>query len=115
MPNTPTSSSRERTVEQMRDDILAELFYGNINPGDKQFKRKSEFGKVSDTIGKAEERFRELLDDEGKAVLDKLMSAQMTINGITAKEYFIDGFRIGARIALAIGYNDSENLLPITD
>jgi len=99
----------------MHNDILSELFYGNINPGDKQFRRNSEFGKTADIVGKAEERLRELLDDEGKSVLDKLMSGQMALDGITAREHFIDGFRLGARIALAIMDDSSENLFPITD
>ncbi len=99
----------------MRNDVLSELFYGNINPGDKQFRRNSEFGKTADMVGRAEERLRELLDGEGKSVLEKLMSGQMALDAITAREHFIDGFRLGARIALATMNDSSENLLPITD
>jgi len=88
--------------------ILSDFFYGNIVPNEKQFVRNSEFGKAADELVKEEEKLRMMLDEEALAVLDRMIQSQGTITGMTAEGYFIDGFKTGFQLALAVLY-EGEN------
>lgn len=100
----------------MLNNILKDLFYGNINPNEKQFDRNSEYGKAAAGLVDEEEKLRSTLDQEASSVLNKMICLQATIADMTAEEYFIDGLRTGFRLALAI-FDEEENgsLKPISD
>jgi hypothetical protein len=91
--------------------ILSDFFYGNIVPNEKQFDRNSEFGKAADELVKDEEKLRAMLDEETLAILDRMIQSQDTISGMTAEGYFIDGFKTGFRLALAILYEGEKPFL----
>ena len=86
----------------MVNNILTDFFYGNINPFEKGFSHSSEYGKAAEKLVAEEEKLRERLDAEGAAALDRLINLQGTLNGLTAEGYFIDGFRTGFQMAIAI-------------
>ena len=96
-------------------NVLEELFYGNLNPGYKQMVHGSEFAKATKAVSDSEERVCKLLDDKDKELFAKMTAARGKLNGLTACEYFIEGFRLGARIGLAVMSDDTENLKSITD
>ncbi len=85
----------------MKIDILSELYYGNITPNEKSFRRNSEYANAAATLADTEEKLNALLKEEEKALLEKLISAQITVTSITAEEYFKDGFKTGFKIVLA--------------
>ncbi len=95
----------------MTNKILSDFFYGNIVPNEKQFDRNSEFGKAADELVKDEEKLRAMLDEETLAILDRMIQSQDTISGMTAEGYFIDGFKTGFRLALAILYEGEKPFL----
>lgn len=95
----------------MTNKILSDFFYGNIVPNEKQFDRNSEFGKAADELVKDEEKLRAMLDEETLAILDRMIQSQGTISGMTAEGYFIDGFKTGFRLALAILYEGEKPFL----
>ena len=95
----------------MSNKILSDFFYGNIVPNEKQFDRNSEFGKAADELVKDEEKLRAMLDEETLAILDRMIQSQGTISGMTAEGYFIDGFKTGFRLALAILYEGEKPFL----
>ena len=90
--------------------ILEELFYGNINPNEKQFIRNIDFDKAMQTLCDNEDKLTDLLDGKEKKLFLDLVNAQSIINGTTEVEGFINGFRLGARIALEI-MNDEDGCL----
>lgn len=83
-------------------EILSELFYGNIHPNEKQFIRNSEYGKAIKTVSDCEGRLMTLLSGKELELFEKLLKAQGDSSHINGREYFIEGFRLGARIALEV-------------
>ena len=79
---------------------LEELYYGNIDPGEKQVTANSRLQHVIHRVTECEERLAELLGAEGCGTLEELTDAHQEINSITAVENFIVGFRLGARLIM---------------
>lgn len=81
---------------------LENLYYGNIAPSEQQFRRSTEYDAAMKTVSGCEEKLMHLLRDDEKELLTKLASAQLTVNGITALENFVLGFRLGMRLGIEI-------------
>lgn len=79
---------------------LEDLYYGNIIPHEKRITAKSELQRMVKRAAECESRLIELLNDEEKHMLSVLISAQQEIDGITAIENFILGFRLGVRLMI---------------
>ncbi|HWQ50693.1 MAG TPA: hypothetical protein VN369_02720, partial [Terriglobales bacterium] len=79
-----------------------ELYFGNINPNEKQFVQNSGYSKAMQTIFTNEGKLTELLTGKEKSLFFDYANAQSEINSITAIEYFSDGFRLGAKIILEV-------------
>ncbi|MEG0835393.1 MAG: hypothetical protein RR313_08285 [Anaerovoracaceae bacterium] len=82
--------------------ILEELFYGKIKPNERSFIRKSEYGKAIKTVSDCEEKLLTLLSGKELELFENLMKMHGESSHINGREYFVDGFRLGARIALEI-------------
>ena len=100
----------------MPDNILSDFFYGNIVPSEKQFDKNSEFGRAIDELAEEEIALRTKLSGEALEQFEQVCQLQGDVTEMTAKEYYIDGFRTGFRIALCV-LNDCEktNLSGISD
>ena len=94
--------------------MLEELYFGNINPNEQQFIRGTDFDKSMRVLSDSENKLTELLDGKEKKLFLDLVNAQGIINGTTAVESFINGFRLGARIALEIMGDEDGGLRDIT-
>ena len=86
----------------MANNILTDFFYGNIKPNEKSFSRSSEYGNAADKLAGIESKLRGQLDESSMELLEQLASIQGTINGLTAEGYYIDGFRTGFQLAIAL-------------
>ncbi len=82
--------------------MLEELYYGNINPNEQIFIKDSQYGKAMKIISGNEEKLTGLLEGKGLDLFLDFVNAQSEVNGITAVENFINGFRIGALMMLDI-------------
>ena len=94
--------------------MLEELYFGNINPNEKKFIRGTRFDRAMQTVGDNENKLTELLDGKEKKLFLDLVNAQSEINGATAVECFIEGFRLGARIAIEVMDKEDGCLVDIT-
>lgn len=99
----------------MNKDTLREFYYGNINPSAMKINHGSTYEKTARGVCILEDKLRAVLDDESKALLDNLMKEQMNLDGLTAEENFIYGFRLGARFALEMMNEDSDGISLITE
>ncbi len=79
---------------------LEDLYYGNIIPHEKRITAKSELQRMIKRAAECESKLTEMLNDEEKHMLSVLMSAQQEIDGITAIENFVSGFRLGVRFMI---------------
>ena len=79
-------------------NTLEDLYYGNITPGEQQIAPNSELKRATDRVTRFESQLTEQLDETGQSILAKLIESEDEIESITARENFILGFRLGARI-----------------
>ena len=90
-------------------NTLEDLYYGNITPGAQQVAPNSELKRATDRVARFESQLTERLDKDGQTILAKLVESQHEIDGITALENFILGFRLGTRImAECMDENDGD-------
>lgn len=82
--------------------MLEELYFGNINPNERQFDRNSEYAENMQIISDNEEKLTLLLTGKEKGLFLEFVNAQSSVDAITAIENFIIGFRLGVRIALKL-------------
>ena len=88
---------------------LEDLYYGNITPCEQQMIPDSELKRAVDRVAKCEDQLAELLDEEEKHILARLIRSQHEINSVTATENFILGFRLGIRLmAECMDDNDGD-------
>ena len=81
-------------------NTLEDLYYGNITPGVQQIAPNSELKRAVDRVARFESQLTERLDEDGKAILAKLIESKDEAESITALENFILGFRLGAKITM---------------
>lgn len=87
---------------------LEDLYYGNISPAEQQYMRNTDYDKAIQTVSEKEEQLKLLLDEKEHELLKELVTAQVTLNGITAMENFIIGFRLGMRIGVEVMDDDGD-------
>ena len=90
-------------------NTLEDLYYGNITPGAQQITPNSELKRATDRVARFEGQLTERLDEDGQTILAKLAESRDEIESITARENFILGFRLGARlVAECMDENDGD-------
>ena len=77
---------------------LEDLYYGNITPNEQRMTPGSEMEKAVARAASCEKQLIEQLGETEQTILTKLIRSQHEINGITAIENFILGFRLGVRL-----------------
>ena len=78
--------------------IFEDLYFGNIVPYEKRIAADAELRHLVKRAADCESRLAEQLNKEERQTLDTLIGTHHEINSITAKEYFILGFRLGVRL-----------------
>lgn len=78
-------------------NIITELYYGNIDPQARGFKKDSYLQKQMSILSKSEAVLTDKLDGEVKKAFLSFVNASNVILGESELDSFIVGFRIGAR------------------
>ena len=89
---------------------LEDLYYGNITPSEQQMIPDSEMAKAVARVASCEKQLMEQLGETEQTILTKLIRSQHEINGITATENFILGFRLGIRLMVECMYDNDGNI-----
>ncbi|MFI3327321.1 MAG: hypothetical protein R3Y35_14305, partial [Clostridia bacterium] len=90
-------------------DILEELYHGNINPNTKIYTQNSNYAKAMKLLSDNEELLLKLLDEKEKKLFIEYVNAQSVVTSESNVEDFIIGFKLGAKIALAM-VSDEERI-----
>jgi DNA-binding transcriptional regulator YbjK len=98
-------TERRRTMER----ILEELYRGNFSPADKMSKENSQYRKLMGKSAKIEEQLKKTLSSKEKRIFERLCQMQWEILDLEAMENFIYGFRMGIKLGMEIGTNQSNN------
>ena len=99
----------------MKRGILHDLFCGNINPSARQIKAHSEYKRLCKELMDAENALRNVLDEHTTEILERMENAHLSLDAISAEEYWTDGFQTGFRLALVILEDDDGDLQSITE
>ena len=83
-------------------NIIDKLWYGNISPCEKGFKKGSKYSELLSYIVKHEEDLQKQLNDEEKEVLEKFTECTNEMYGIAEREAFVREFTLGARIIIKV-------------
>lgn len=78
-------------------NIIEELFYGNIDPQARGFKKDSYLQKQMTIMSNSEEILTERLKDDDKKTFLSFVNASGIVLGESELDSFIVGFRLGAR------------------
>ena len=90
-------------------NTLEDLYFGNISPNTQDMAPDSELKRAVDRVARYESQLTEQLDETKQTILTKLIRSQHEIDSITAREYFILGFRLGIRLmAECLDGNDGD-------
>ena len=82
--------------------ILEDLYIGNVRPGERMFKRNSQYAKALDETVKAGDALIASLSEEQKEFFEDYMTAHREVNILTDCETFCYGFKVGAKIMLDV-------------
>ena len=82
--------------------MLEDLYIGNVRPGERMFKRNSQYAKALDETVKAGDALTASLSDEQKEFFEDYMTAQREVNILTDCETFIYAFRLAARTMIDV-------------
>ena len=83
-------------------DILEELWLGQIAPIEQAFPKTEEHRQARHQVEKCRQVLESMLPQEGQIVLASYGDAEIQMRDYSEREAFAQGFRLGARLMLAI-------------
>ena len=89
-------------------NIIEELWYGNISPCERDFKRGSQYSELLGYIVRHEEDLQKRLNEEEKEIFEKFTEGTNEMYGIAEREAFVRGFKLGARIIIEVMNSEIE-------
>ena len=86
-------------------NIIEELYYGNINPNEKEFDTHSRYATFMEIVSSNESKlvkYLELQPDakEMQHLFSQMINAQSELLRFSERDRFLEGFNLGARITL---------------
>ena len=89
-------------------NIIEELWYGNISPWERDFKKGSKYSELLGYIVRHEEDLKKRLNDEEIEILEKFTECTNEMYGISEREAFVRGFTLGVRIVIEVMNSEIE-------
>ena len=86
--------------------ILEDLYHGNLTVKGQTFQRGTKYARALARITEAEEALGQKLTTEDRPLLAEYAMASAGLNSVSIEEAYIEGFRTGARIMLAVLESD---------
>ena len=93
------------------ESIIEELYYGNITPSERSYRRTGEYAHILQLVTRNEEELTEMLTEAQKETFEKFKDGASELNGITEVSAFTLGFKLGLRLtaeAFISGDSDQE-------
>lgn len=89
-------------------NILEYLYYGHINPCEREFKKGSTYSELLGYIVRHQENLQKRMNDEEKEIFEKFTECTNEMYSMTEREAFAKGFVLGARIIIEVMSTDIE-------
>ena len=95
------------------ESIIAELFYGNIIPSERSFRKVGEYAHVLQLVTRNEEKLTQTLTESQKETFEKFKDGTSELNGMTEVTAFTLGFKLGLRLTAEafISGNSEQELI----
>ena len=84
------------------ENLINELYYGNICPVEQMGEATSEEKEILKRIHENEEKLRATLDEQEKAILDTIKDDCLTVSALMGERRFREAFTLGARLMVEI-------------
>ena len=98
-------SAQQEEINIMRR-ILEELYHGNLTVSGQTFRRGTKYARALDRVTKMEDALGQKLTPEDRPLLAEYAMASAGLTSVSIEEAYIEGFRTGARIMLAVLESD---------
>lgn len=82
--------------------ILEQQYFRNVRPGERSFKRGSQYGCALQEATKASDALTDTLNEEQKALFEAYEEAQREVHNMTDVETFSYSFKNGGKIVLDV-------------
>ena len=82
--------------------VLQELWRGNITPSERFVRSGSEYKKIAGKLSDEMDRLMEAIPPEARKQLENIGNLRADMTVLANEDYFIYGFRLGARLILDI-------------
>ena len=79
-------------------NFIEELYYGNINPNEKRYKKATTHDKALSVFTTNEGKLKETLSGEQLKLFNELVNASDEISATSGVENFKIGFRLGVKM-----------------
>lgn len=95
------------------ESIIEELYYGNITPSERSYRRTGEYAHILQLVTRNEEKLTETLTEAQKETFEKFKDSTSDISSMTEVTAFTLGFKLGLRLTAEafIGGNDEQKLI----
>ena len=82
--------------------VLQELWRGNITPSERFVRSGSEYKKIAGKLSDEMDRLMDAISPEARKKLENIGNLRADMAVLSNEDYFIYGFRLGARLILDI-------------
>ena len=82
--------------------IIEDLYYGNIDPHTRRAQPDTALSKLRLLLIQNENKMRAMLTEEQNKLFEEYVNDQLEVSIIADCAFFIDGFKLGAKIMLDV-------------
>ena len=83
-------------------NIIEDLWYGNISPWERPFKKGSPYAELLALVVRHQEDLLPRLNDEEKEIFEKFADCTTEMHDLAEREAFMKGFVLGSRIIIEV-------------
>ena len=89
------------------DNILEQLWYGNVAPWEQSNRLDREYKELTELLHRNRDKLTEGLTEAQKELLDQYDECQSELNAKTERNAFVQGFCLGTRLLAAATYTQT--------
>ena len=89
--------------------ILEDLWYGNISPWERPFKKDGTYAELLALVVRHQEDLLARLNDEEKEIFEKYADCTTEMHDLTEREAFTKGFKLGTKIIIEATTSQAED------
>ena len=95
------------------ESIIGELYYGNITPSERSYRKTGEYAHILQLVTRNEEKLMQTLTEAQKETFEKFKDGTSELNGMTEVTAFTLGFKLGLRLTAEafIGVDSEQELI----